>query len=142
MLSTVLFSQNDEIDFELCKETKTYPYYSSKPIYKKGFWELKQSFISAYPKATFKTLKNNSGIITIQFKVNCKGETGAFELIQCDLNYNPTVLNEKITSFFLNQTQQLKNWEPGNDEEGNAVNSYKFYSFKIKEGVLIEILPK
>ena len=140
--STQLFSQEKDTTFKLCEQSKTYPYYYHELSYQGGFWEIKQHYISKYPTLTFQKLKNNTGIITIQFKVNCEGQTGDFTILQCDLNYQPMSLNKEITTHFLNETKKLKNWIPGKDEEGNNVNSHKFFSFRIKDGVLLEILPK
>ena len=61
---------------------------------------------------------------------------------QCDLNYQPTVLDKVISDYFLEKAKTLKNWIPAQDEEGNVVNSHKFFSFRIKKGDLLEILPK
>jgi hypothetical protein len=140
--STFLFAQDKESNFKMCEQGSTYPYYNSKVTYQGSFWEIKQQYTTDYPLNKFQKLKNNSGILTIQFKINCKGEIGDFSLQQCDLNYQPIVLDEKITTYFLENTQKLKKWIPGQDEDGNEVNSHKFFSFRIKEGALLEILPK
>lgn len=142
MCSAFLFSQDKDSTFKLCEQGRTYPYYSSKVTYKGSFWDIKQQYLSNYPLKKFKKLKNNSGILTIQFKINCKGEIGDFSVQQCDLNYEPIVLNEKIVTYFLEETKKLKEWIPGKDEDGNEVNSHKFFSFRIKDGVILEILPK
>jgi len=140
--SSLLFSQEKEIEFKLCEQVETYPYYTNKVTYKGGFWVIKQHYRTKYPTNTFQKLKNNSGIITIQFKVNCKGQAGNFIIKQCDLNYEPKILANEITTHFLEETKNLKDWIPGKDENGNNVNSYKFFSFKIKNGILLEISPK
>ncbi len=142
LFSSALYSQGKDTTFTLCDSVSVWPYYHPKLTYKGGFWEIKQHFKSSYPTAKFQALKNNSGIITVQFKVNCKGEIGDFTIQQCDLNYEPTRLNKNIIDYFLTQTKQLKNWLPAKDEDGNAVNSHKFFSFRLKEGQLLEILPK
>lgn len=142
LLCNILFSQEKETSFTLCDDGSTYPYYSPELKYKGGFWEIKQNFISEYPTNQFQELKNNSGIIIIQFKVNCKGEVGDFSVQQLDLSYQPTVLAKEITKYFLTTTKMLKNWVPAKNEEGKFVNSHKFFSFKINKGVLLEILPK
>ncbi len=140
--STVLFSQEKDTTFTLCNKGSLLPYYYPDITYQGGFWEIKQHFQSEYPTAKFQTLKNNSGIITIQFKINCKGETGDFVLQQCDLDYQPTTLNIAITDYLLSKTKTLINWIPAKDEEGEIVNCHKFFSFRITSGVLLEILPK
>lgn len=140
--STLLFSQEKDTLFTLCDEVRTYPYYYPDLENKSNFWDIKQHFKSAYPTSQFQILNNNTGIITIQFNVNCKGETGNFVLQQCDFNYQPTIINKDIEDYFLNKTKTLSNWIPARDEEGNNVNSHKFFSFRINDGVLLEILPK
>jgi len=142
VLSFSLFSQEKEENFTLCDSIGLWPYYNPTLKYQGGFWEIKQQFKTTCPTNKFKNLKNNTGMVTIQFKVNCKGEIGNFKLQQCDLNYQPTLLDKKITTYLLSQTKQLKNWIPAIDEDRNTVNSHKFLSFKLKEGVLLEILPK
>ena len=140
--STLLFSQEKGSAFTLCDSISVWPYYHPKLTYQGGFWVIKQHFKSTYPTDEFEALKTNSGIITVQFKVNCTGETGDFKVQQCDLNYKPTVLDKKITEYFLSKTKLLKEWIPAKDENGQTVNSHKFFSFRIKDGVLLEILPK
>jgi hypothetical protein len=142
LISPLLFSQEKGTSFTLCDSISVRPYYYPKLTYQGGFWEIKQHFNSTYPTDEFKALKNNSGIITVQFKVNCNGEIGDFKIQQCDLNYQLITLNKKITSYFLTKTKLLKNWIPAKDEDGNTVNSHKFFSFRLKDGVLLEILPK
>jgi hypothetical protein len=137
-----LFSQEKDTSFTLCNDGNIYPYYHPELKYKDGFWEIKQHFQSTYLTTKFQALKSNSGIITVQFKVNCKGQIGDFILQQCDLSYQPTTLDKEITDYFLTATKMLKNWIPAKDKEGNIVNSHKFFSFRIKEGILLEILPK
>ena len=140
--SSLLFSQVKTDSFKLCDKVGVWPYYNPDLTYKGGFWEVKQVYQAEYPLATFQKLRNNSGIITIQFLVNCKGETGYFKIQQCDLNYQPTTLNQSIVDYFLSKTKTLKNWEPAKGEKGNVVNSHKFFSFRLKNGQLLEILPK
>ena len=140
--STFIFSQEKDMLFSLCDDGKTYPYYYPELEYKGGFWEIKQHFVMDYPMEQFQALNNNTGILTVKFNVNCKGETGDFSLQFCDFNYHAIKINQEIIDYLLNKTKTLDNWIPGQDEEGNVVNSHKFFSFRIKEGVLLEILPK
>jgi hypothetical protein len=141
-LNTLLFSQEKDTSFKLCNDESVYPYYYPELKYKGDFWEIKQHYQSTYPTTKFQVLKNNSGIVTVQFKVNCKGQTGDFKILQCDSDYHPITLNKEITDYLMTKTKELKDWIPPKDEEGNIVNSHKFFSFRIKEGILLEILPK
>ncbi|PCI93398.1 MAG: hypothetical protein COB15_16485 [Flavobacteriales bacterium] len=140
--NNLIFSQQKDAPFTLCDDGSVHPYYHPELKYKGGFWEIKQHFQSTYSTAKFQVLKNNSGIVTVQFNVNCKGETGDFKIRQCDLDYQPITLNKKITDYLMTKTIELKDWIIAKDEDGKIVNSQKFFSFRIKEGILLEILPK
>lgn len=139
---SLLFSQEKETVFTLCDDGKTFPYYYPDLEYKGGFWDIKQHFQSGYPTSQFRVLENNTGIITLQFNVNCTGQIGNFSIQQCDLDYQPTILDSNVTNYFLIKMKTLSNWIPAKDKEGNTVNSHKFFSFRVNEGVLTEILPK
>ena len=142
LFSMFLFSQEKDTTFTLCNKGTLLPYYNPELTYKGGFWEVKQHYQKEYPASQFQALKNNSGIITIQFKVNCKGKTGNFVVQQCDLDYQAITLDKKITAYLLMKTKTLTNWIPAKDEEGQLVNCHKFFSFRMKSGQLLEILPK
>jgi len=139
---SLTFSQESDSTFKLCDSLGVWPYYHPDLTIKGDFWEVKKHYNTEYPLSLFQNLKKNTGIITVQFKVNCKGETGDFLIQQCDFNYQPTVMDEQITNYFLGKSKTLTGWYPGKDEEGNIVNHHKFFSFRIKEGALIQILPK
>lgn len=128
--------------FKLCDSIKTMPYYYPDMSNALNFYEIKTHFRTDYPEARFKKLAANSGIITIQFKINCKGEVGDYRLQQCDLNYKAVEMDAAITDYFMSKTKELKEWNLGKDETGLIVNSHKFYSFRIVNGILTEILPK
>ena len=139
---SLLFSQERDTSFTMCGDGKAWPYYHPDLTIEGNFWEVKKHFRTDYPLDLFKTLENNTGIITVQFKVNCKGETGNFSTQQCDFKYQPNIMDERIINYFLAKSKTLSGWLPGKNEEGEAVNHHKFFSFRIKEGVLIQILPK
>jgi hypothetical protein len=140
--ANLLFSQEKDVSFVLCGDSLCWPYYNPDITIRGDFWEVKKHYNSAYPKDQFKALKNNTGIITVTFKVNCKGETGDFSIQQCDFSYQPTIMAKQISDYFLEKSKTLTGWVPGKNEEGIIVNHHKFFSFRIKEGELIQILPK
>jgi len=125
-------------DFELCGGGLK-PYYRTGLSYEGDFYAIKEYF-----KTNYKAIKSgeNSGIVKIQFHVNCKGEAGNYKLEAYSFDYQLLEINSEITSQFLELTKGLNEWIPGKDEDGEAVNSHKFFAFKIVEGVLTEILPK
>lgn len=128
--------------FYLCGNKKTYPYYNPELSNKKEFGEIKQYFISNFTSELFKNINNNTGIVIIQFHVNCEGNSGNFKSKTCNLNYKEAKINSKIIAQLKKLTTELNGWIPSKNENGEFVNSHKFYAFKIIKGVLIEILPK
>jgi len=125
-------------EFKLCSGGKR-PYYYPTLEYKGGFYIIKKHFFNNY-----KTLvcSNNTGIVKIRFDVNCKGEAGNFTIDTYSENYEKSIINDEITKQLLCLTKELKNWIPANNEEGEPINSYKFFAFKLVGGKLIDILPK
>ena len=139
--SNCLFSQTNE-EFVLCGNQKTYPYYHPELKYHGGFWEIKNHFNTKYTEKEFVNIENNSGVVTIQFVVNCDGKTGRFETQSCDLNYTEKEVNAAIVKHLLSLTKELKNWTVALDESNLKVNSHAFLSFRIENGKITEILPK
>jgi hypothetical protein len=87
-------------------------------------------------------LENNSGIVRIQFVVNCKAQSGNFMVESCDYNYKICTVNPLIVNSLLELTKKLNGWIPAIDECGETVNSHKFFAFKIVNGAIEDILPK
>ncbi len=135
-----LSQTNDE--FILCGNQKTYPYYHPELRYQGGFWEIKNHFKTKYTEKNFVNIDNNSGVVTIQFVVNCEGKSGRFETQSCDLNYTEKQVNAAIVAHLLNLTKELKNWIIALDESNLKVNSHAFLSFRNENGKITEILPK
>ncbi|KZS39725.1 hypothetical protein AWE51_08725 [Aquimarina aggregata] len=131
-------SCNSNNSFELCAGN-THPYYHPILKYKGGFYEIKKYFYKNYRTSHG---ANNSGIIRIQFQVNCLGESGNYDIETYNLEYDDSVIDRKIMKQLVDLTKELTGWIPANNEEGNAVNSHKFFAFKIIDGQLKDILPK
>lgn len=131
-------SNGTSSDFHLCTNDK-HPYYYPPLEYKGGFYEVKEHFFKGYEEIKG---KDNTGIIRIKFQVNCKGETGNFEVETYSLSYKKMNLNKNIVEQFVRLTKCLDNWIPAIDDNGGNVDSYKFFAFKIIDGKLQEILPK
>tara|TARA_B110001469_G_C9623431_1_gene310936 strand:+ start:1443 stop:1892 length:450 start_codon:yes stop_codon:yes gene_type:complete len=144
IITFILFSQNliSQEKFKLCGDTTTFPYYFINLQYSGGFWEVKSHFYKDYPEIKMQNMRNNTGIVCIQFSVNCKGESGKYSIKTYDLDNTSKYINEEISNYFLLKTKSLKNWIPPKDENRNPINCHKFFSFKILNGKLIEILPK
>lgn len=118
-----------------------YPYYHpTQPLPAKDFYTLKKEFTAAVGSP-----QSFSGIITITFYINYKGETAYYETKLIDLNYQPLSPSAESTylSGQLKQVIQRQGlWKPGRNNYNEIVNSRKFYSFKFIKGTLVEILPK
>jgi len=125
-------------NFELC-EGDLYPYYHPQLNYKGSFYAIKEHF-----KTHYKPIKtgNNTGIVRVRFQVNCKGETGNYNVATYSFNYELIAINTQITAQLLELTKGLKDWIPAKDDDKKIVNSHKFFAFKIVNGQLIDILPK
>src|SRR5690606_28811964 len=111
--------------FKLCEDGKTYPYYSPELKYKGGLFAIQQTLSEKYESKKFANKKNNTGILTIQFQVNCKGESGNYRILATDFDYKKIVLNKKMTNRITLIIKNLDNWVPGRNEENNTVNSHK-----------------
>jgi hypothetical protein len=128
--------------FVLCGEGLRNPYYHPTLQHYGEFKAIKQYYYNFYDGEKYKAIEHNNGIVRIQFVINCKGETGQYTVENCDHNFKPTFINNKIVDELLFLTQQLNGWIPAKDEKGEAINSHKFFAFKIRNGSIIDILPK
>jgi hypothetical protein len=144
-LVTSLFSfaqTTDKSDFQYCPDLPIWPYYRFGELNDKSFREISTYFREDYEASKMKLLPNNNGIITVQFKINCNGEAGKFNAFSCDLSYNKNEIHPEIIEYFLQKTKNLGGWKKVVDADGVIANTHKFYSFRIVNGELTEILPK
>lgn len=137
-----VYAQNND-EFVLCGDQLTHPYYHPELRYTGGFWEIKNHFQTNYQESKYTNLENNSGVVTIQFVVNCAGKTGKFVTQSCDLNYSENQVNSLIVDDLLHLTKELTNWIAAKDDDTKVkVNSHTFLSFRVVNGKITEILPK
>ena len=125
-------------DFKLCLGIK-HPYYSPTLEYTGGFYAIKKNFYSNYKNV--KSL-NDSGIVKIRFQINCSGKSGNYSIETYSLDYKRNIIDAKIKGQLLSLTKDLTKWIPAHNENGENVNSHKFFAFKIIDGSLKDILPK
>lgn len=114
------------------------PYYASGLALEGGIYKLKKILHSTYQpvKST-----NNTGILRVYFQVSEKGVIKNLRNEQYSLNYKKTVLNENMVSQLVKIVKNLKDWSKIKCE-WSPCYSFKFYSFKIIDGEVQEILPK
>jgi|SRR5690554_5959 len=129
-------------DFSLCDDGKLAPYYYPELKYEGGFYVITSFFKENYNTNKFKGVNDVTGIVTIQFHVNCSGQTGDYIIKNVDLDYNENHINAELNSHLLDLTKMLDKWTPAKDDNQNTVNSHKFLSFRIIDGKLVEIFPK
>jgi hypothetical protein len=139
--STSLLAQQDSA-FKVCGTGRKNPYYYPAVQYYGEFKAIKQYYSRFYDSEKFKLLADNSGIVRIQFTINCKGETGLYAVENCDYNYKACNINEVIVEELLSLTKKLNGWIPAKDKQNETIDSHKFLAFKIKNGAIVDILPK
>ncbi|MDQ6469903.1 hypothetical protein RB619_04535 [Flavobacterium sp. LHD-80] len=132
-------AEMDNKDFELCFEKHIFQYFNTgngleydgeKSAIEKEFAEKYKSEI----------IKNETGLIRINFVVSCKGKTDRFRLIGMDENYNEKFFVKSITEQLMGITKSLKGWK-GKKYSEKEIDYYQYLIFKIENGQLKEILP-
>lgn len=109
--------------------------------YRGSMYEIRKQVLSNYNDSLYFQTPNSSGIITIQFYINCKGEMVDLSSQACDLNYQTIEFNPEILKEILLLTSKLKDWNPNFLKNQSIAKQYAFLSFKLKEGIIIEIMP-
>ncbi|MFZ1750778.1 MAG: hypothetical protein WAU01_11330, partial [Saprospiraceae bacterium] len=129
-------------EFTLCNDL-LYPnnpanrYYAVGTRYNGGIFNITKTYRQKYKMPA---IIKESGLIRIRFIVNCRGETGRFEMIEMDENYSKKSFNPIISSQILQICKELNDWIPGKNDTNN-VDSYKFLTFKIQDSEIVEIFP-
>lgn len=118
-----------------------YPYYApTLSASGNDFHTTKNAFRKAITAKT-----DFDGIITVVFFVNYSGEANFYRMQACDNNYQPVTISsdhDLLAEQVLAAVKQSGPWKPAYDKKTGVVNSRKFYSFRFKQGTLIDILPK
>ncbi len=89
-----------------------------------------------YSKGKVQISDNVSGYITFHFIVNCKGWMGEFIIYQLDQNFNRKKFDSSLIGSLQNFIEGLNNFKINKDK-----NYYYYFTFKIVNGHVIEILP-
>ena len=85
-------------------------------------------------------IKSETGLIRINFVVNCKGKTDRFRLISMNENYEEKVFDKSITEQLMSISKNLNGWK-GKKYREKEIDYYQYLIFKIENGQLKEILP-
>lgn len=132
-------AETDNKDFELCNAKRIFQYFNNSGglEYEGEKLVIEKEFAKKYkPQIT----KNETGLIRINFVVNCKGKTDRFRIISMDENYNEKVFLKSITDQLLTITKNLNGWKAKKLKEKD-IDYYQYLIFKIENGQLKEILP-
>jgi hypothetical protein len=132
-------SEIDNKDFELCFEKHIFQYFNTADgmEYEGEKLAIEKEFAVKYKS---EIIKNETGLIRINFVVNCKGKTDRFRLISMDENYNEKVFAKSITEQLMRITKNLIGWQ-GKKYNEKEIDYYQYLIFKIENGQLKEILP-
>jgi hypothetical protein len=132
-------SKMDNKDFELCNSKDIYQYFNIGDglVYEEEKLAIEKEFSEKYKS---EVIKNETGLIRINFVVNCKGKTDRFRLISMGENYEEKVFLKSITEQLMSITKSLKGWK-GKKYEEKEIDYYQYLIFKIENGQLKEILP-
>lgn len=131
-----------EIAFRLCnpyiyRNLASDRYYFKYTRYDGELYELTKQYDKKY-----RAVKegNNNGIVRVGFVVNCVGEIGDFDILELNNDYERVKLNSQISEQILRILQETGAWIAG-ERYGKKVDTFKFLSFKIKDGKIDEIFP-
>jgi hypothetical protein len=129
-------------DFQLCdpyiyRNNPGNRYYFKYTNFEGGLYRLRQIFDSSYVKIDRGI---NNGIVRIGFIINCVGEIGRFDVLTLNYDYEKVKLNPAIAEQLVSILSKSGNWNPG-ERNGKKIDTFKYLSFKIKDGRIIEIFP-
>ncbi len=131
-------------DFQLCNKylNKNYPpdrYYGKETEYNGGLYHVRKIFNEKY-KVPHKNTE--SGIFQVRFVVNCQGKADMYETQAFDYDYKLKEFSSEIADQILEITKGLQDWIPGRrSKENQAIDTYIYLSFRIKDGKIIRIYP-
>jgi len=134
-------AMDKDSNFELCGvRDHLFDYYNGGDMYgskggKRVVWQ------HIHQNLQKEKLFNESGYLTYRFIVNCKGEAGRFVTEQSDLDYQRKTFSPETVAHCYDLVKSFKAWEP-TDIDGENVDAVFYFTFKLKEGQLIDILPK
>ena len=126
----------DDPAFELCNEDLVQQDYSGIGAdYRGGKKAIKKELLGKLQeKAHFK----GSGLLTLRFVVNCKGETGRFRAKAIDGEIQEKEVLQEQVELLENLVANLEQWQPG-FWKGRKFDSYYQINLKINNGQITDI---
>jgi len=128
----------DDPRFVLCDEYHIAQSYQVNPTYPPGTVALQSHLRTAF--AAHPPCRRATGAVTVRFLISCTGETGRFRVYEVDTTYRPTTFPPEVARSLLLAVRSLGHWQPGTYKH-RAYDSYKFLSFQLQAGQLVNIFP-
>ncbi len=130
-------------DFQTCnsylyRNNPHHRYYYKDTFYKGGIYKINKLFRTQYKAPEAST---ESGLIKIEFIVNCKGKPGRFKMMEFDENYRLKTFPKDISKQIFEFTKTLTDWNAGVNKQREPIDTYRFLTYKIKNGKVVEIFP-
>jgi hypothetical protein len=121
--------------FEVCNAKKILQYYGIGTTYKGGKRAIKNALENQLPK----DLRfEHSGYLVFRFVVNCKGESGLFQVKMTNEGLQPVDFDKEKVQQIQQHLRSLKNWEPGARNQV-TYDSYCQVTVKIEKGLITDI---
>jgi hypothetical protein len=130
-------------NFEACDSSKTYYYYNQQSAkdrsayFQGGAKAIKRHLHATYPELD---LGKESGMFTIHFMLNCKGEIDHFQFVENDLDYRPKKFPSHVKETLFEAHQTLEGWQPIYIN-GAYRDCYMHTTYILKNGTLENVLP-
>lgn len=129
----------DDPAFKVCHPEHIFQYYNfGKGLTYRGE---KIEITRFFEKNIVPTTPEDTGYLTIRFIVNCEGKTGRFRMEQMSCDYQPMKFSETLTKQLHRLTTELSGWGVALDQNGQPRDYYQYLTFKMRNGMLEEILP-
>lgn len=107
---------------------------ASPKIYYGSKYQFRKRILEKFNSSNF----TESGYLTLRFFINPKSEVFLYEIIEMDLNLQPTDLNDELVNELKILSFSPINWNPYLDDN---YNYYMHLTYRIDNGKVTEIIP-
>ena len=133
----------DTTNFELCWDEKfAVQYYAFTSTFNQSTYLKEKYAVHKIFEANYNAdrVPLESGLVSVRFLVNCRGESGRFRVKGMDENYQEKVFTSAITQQLVNITKNELEWKAFKTDKAER-DYYQYLIFKIENGQIIDILP-
>lgn len=139
-VGAIAFDGNrDNPEFYLCDEKNIMEYYQVNPKYGEGLKSIRLYF-EPFLNELNQFIHVQSGLITIRFIINCKGDTDRFRVVGVDENYKSITLTTELKQYVIDTVKKMDKWQPG-FYSNQYFDAYYTLSLKIRNGQIVDMLP-